>query len=119
MWGVAGRWYEWVDLRFFRKPLLLGPAALTGSARIFDCGRGRYLPPPANASGSRYYALAERSTGRIGVFAGWSRFKAEWPDGTAPSSLPQGSFVGAHELEEAFAFLGRRRPEQNQAKLYY
>ena len=88
--GAAGRWYEWVD---FRKPALLGPAALTGSARIFDCGRGRYLSPPANATGNRYYALAERSTGRVGVFAGWSRLKAELPDGTTPSSLPQGSFI--------------------------
>ena len=76
-------------------------------------------PPPANASGNRYYALAERSTGRIEVFAGWSRFKAELPDGTTPSSLPQGSFIGTHELEEAFAFIGRRHPEQSQAKLYF
>ena len=42
--GVAGRWYEWADLRFFRNPLVLGPAPLTGSARIFDCGRGQHLP---------------------------------------------------------------------------
>ena len=117
--GVAGRWYEWLDLWLFRKPLPLGPTNLIGSTRICDCGRGRYLPPPANFSGNRYYALAERSTGRIGVFAGWSRFKSELPEGIVPSTLPQGSWTGTHELEEASAFIGRRHPEQGQVKLYF
>ena len=87
-----------------------------GAGELFDCGRGRYLPPPASGSGARYYALKARECGLVGVYAGWSKFKAAWKGGQKPD---QGSFIGTVDLEEAFAFIGRAHPEQNQGKLYF
>ena len=75
-----------------------GPGLL---ATLFDAGRGRILPPPSSSSGKRYYALSLRSAGRIGVYAGYSKFKSEIPRGKEPGELPRGSFISTQTLDQA------------------